>query len=240
MMTLQELMQKADTPGNTKRVPSLGMIMESGSPVIAREKLGTDIEITAFRNGYIAYRCGNDITVFPLLSCREYCGKSSFGEEVVYPYEIFADEPWHLRAYMEGEERLVHNSNNNRRYAKELSLESCLAGNRYNTLDTDGGASDPLSLMIEKEDAGEEAEKLHSVMEKLTERQRFIVIQCIVKGRMHVDVAAELGTTRMNVSDTLRKALRKMRRAYGIPDPDCSVNRFYHRKGWKKASEACG
>ena len=114
-----------------------------------------------------------------------------------------------------------------------------MAGNKYNTLDTDGGASDPLSLMIKKEEIGDEKEKLDSVMEKLTARQRFIVIQCIVNGRMHVDVAEELGTTRMNVSDTLRKALRKMRRAYGIPDPDSSVNRFYHRKGWKKASEAC-
>ena len=40
-----------------------------------------------------------------------------------------------------------------------------------------------------------------ALLRKLTEHQRFVVIECVVRGRQHKDVAKQLGTSRQTVTD---------------------------------------
>ena len=140
------------------------------------------------------------------------------------PFEAFADQPWQIRAFMEGEKRLVHNMNARRSYANELSYDAYIEG--WNMLSDDGEA-DPLRKIIEEEIRKEENDKLHSILATFTEKQRFILFQCIVNGRMQIDVANEMGTTRMNVTISLKKSLDKLREIYGVGDQKFGTNHFY-------------
>ena len=125
---------------------------------------------------------------------------------------------------MEGERRLVHNINCRRYRSKERS---------YNALFEDGnvlsdeGLSDPLLTIIEEEIRKEEIEKLHSILAAFTEKQRFVLFQCVVNGRMQIDVANEMGTTRMNVTISLRKSLDRLREYFDVSDRKFGTNHFY-------------
>lgn len=224
MMTLRELMNKVEDVSDVERVPSVLMQIDSGSPVVSSEKMGDEIEVTAFKNGYVIYQNGNRATVFPLHKCREYIENDVTGKEHEVPFEVFAEQPWQIRAFMEGEKRLVHNMNSRRRYAHELSYDAYIEG--WDML-SDDGEHDPLRAMIEEEIRKEEIEQLHRIMETLTEKQKFVLFQCVVKGRMQIDVANEMGTTRMNVTISLRKSLNKLRDFYGISDRKFGKNQFY-------------
>ena len=224
-MTLRELMDRVDEAAWTERVPSVVMIMESGSPVAASERMGDGIEVTAFENGYVIYENGRHATVFPLYKCRrDYVEKDVKDQEHGIPFEVFADQPSQIRAFMEGERRLVHNGNNCRRMAKDISYDAC--GEGWDLL-SDEGASDPLRAILEREIHEEETEVLHRALESFTEKQRFILFQCVVHGRMQIDVANEMGTTRMNVTISLQKSLKKLREVYGISGRRFERNHFY-------------
>lgn len=233
-MTLNELTGKVTRGKHRNRVPSPQEIMKSRTYAVASEKVGEDIEITAYHNGYIIYRRGNDTTVFPLYCCGDYEEKDAFGKSNVIPYAVFAEQPWQIRAFLEGEDRLVHNDNNSRAYHDTLSRDASGGSykeNRYNVLDSDKGVSDPLLILLREEEEREENEicKLNRALEGLTDNQRFVLHRCVVEGKMHIEVAEELGLTRAGVSDTLRKALRRLRKFYGIADRKFTTNHFYRR-----------
>ena len=84
-----------------------------------------------------------------------------------------------------------------------------------------------MNKVIDEETRKEEYAELHQILTTFSEKQRFVLDECIGKGRMHSEVATKMGTTRSNVTTTLRKALDKLRRIYGISDPQCRLNRYY-------------
>ena len=224
-MTLRELMNRADRVAYTKQVPTVAALMESESPVIASEKMKEDIEATAFRNGYVIYQNGDRATVFSLDDCyKAYVEVDRMDTEHALSFETFADQPWQIRVFMEGERRLVHNSNNRRRFANEISYDAFAEGGECLA---DIGL-DPLSMLCEREAREEEIQKLYDCLETMTEKQRFILIECVVKGRMHMDVAREMGTSRENVSKSLRRSLARLRTSFGVPERPFHHNRFYN------------
>lgn len=227
-MTLRELMNLVDEAAWREQVPTIVQLLQSKSPVAAAEKMGEEIEITAFQNGYVLYQNGDRATVFPLHDCRkEYVEKDQTDTEHKLSFEVFAEQPWQTRAFMEGERRLVHNSNNRRRYFNEISYDGFMEGG---SILSDEGLSDPLTLLLEAETRDEELAKLHDCLETLTEKQRFILIECVVNGRMQIDVANEMGTTRMNVSISLQRTLDKLRTSFGVGDRKFMRNTFYRPK----------
>ena len=227
MMTLRELMNKADEAAWVERVPSVVQLIESETPIICSEKMGDEIEVTAFQNGYVIYQNGTRATVFPIHISKDYVEKSVTEEEHVIPFAVFADQPWQIRAFMEGEKRLVHNTNGRRYLAGEISYDASFEG--WDML-SDEGENDPLHLILEEETRREEKAELYRMIETLTEKQRFVLIQCVVKGRMQIDVAEELGTTRMNVTIMLQKCLDRLREQYGIQGGYFGTNHFYRPK----------
>ena len=186
--------------------------------------MGDEIEVTAFRNGFVIYQNGIRATVFPLHKCREYVEKDVMKNEHVAPFEVFADQPWQIRAFMEGEKRLVHNMNVRRQYAGEISYDVYVEG--WNLL-SDDGEGDPIRMLMEEETSMEEIIKLHRILDTLTEKQKSVLYECVVKGRMQMDVADEMEVTRMSVTTALRRALKRLREGFEIADHTFPRNRFY-------------
>jgi len=224
-MTLHELMDNAVMVAFAKQVPTVASLMASESPVIVHEKMKDDIEATVLQNGYVIYQNGNRATVFSLADCREaYVEVDRMDTEHVLSFDIFADQPWQIRIFMEGERRLVHNSNNRRRSVGEISYDGfpegrmCLA---------DSGL-DPLEMLCEKEAQEEELQKLQDCLDAMTEKQRFVVVECVVKGRVHLDVAREMGNSRENVSKSLRRSLVRLRKSFGVEERPFHYNRFHN------------
>ena len=227
MMTLRELMKKADKAAWVERVPSVAQLMKDGIPAICSEKMGSGIEVTALQNGYVIYQNGAHAQLFPIHECKDYVEKSVTEEEHVLPFEVFADQPWQIRAFMEGEKRLVHNTNARRYLAGEISYDAAYEG--WDML-SDEGEADPLRAIIEEEIRREEISELHKRISTLTEKQRYVLIQCVVYGRMQIDLADELGTSRMNITQMLQRGLNKLREYYGINDRYFGTNHFYRSK----------
>ena len=217
IMTLRELMEKVDKVPAGKAIPSAPMIMASGSPVIASESMGGGIEITVFQSGYCHYREDSKAAVFPVNDCGDYMDTDAMGEEHIFPIEDFMDQPWQVRIYIEGEHRISYNRDALRRYHKEISHDVYPAD--WKIL-SDQSAMDPLFLLIEEETYREEIDLLSRSLEELTDRQRYILMECIVKGRKQADVARELGKTRPTIADSLRRSRNKLRRVFGIVSPE--------------------
>ncbi len=224
-MTLQDVLREIPAARYTKRVPSVIKLAEEGIPVLWDE-LDDDTSATIYSNGFVLFQSGDHATVFPLHDCKsyEYC---SAEEKSFIPYEEFADQPWQIRVFMEGKDRLVHNQKN-RTEGRTVSIDAYETEVVWMEL-SDQGAGDPLRIMVERETKREEIEELYRNLSKLTPHQREILILCVVKGKKREEVAAELGLTHQAVTDCLTKALRRLRRLYGVDENIGGKNNFSRR-----------
>ena len=123
-----------------------------------------------------------------------------------------------------GRSGLDHNTNARRYLAGEISYDAVYEGGEFLS---DEGEADPLRAIIEEELRREETLELHTRFATLTEKQRYVLIQCVVYGRMQIDVADEMGTSRVNVTQMLQRGLNKLREYYGINDRYFGTNHFY-------------
>ena len=72
MLTLKELRNMVEEAKVEERVPSVRGLMESGAPIVVKEVLSEQTEISVYHNGLVLYRAGNRTTVFPLHPCGDY------------------------------------------------------------------------------------------------------------------------------------------------------------------------
>ena len=226
-MTLLELMDKVKDAAAEGVRPTVQMMINPENPVVTKEAMGQDIYIAVFLNGYVFYKNDKHMTFFPLHSCRDYMEKDVMGEEHLIPFSVFADQPWQMRVFMEGEKRLVHNANSSRGYAGVISYDA-FSGDSY--LVSDGGASDPLSIMVEEVCREEEHDMLVQALASLTERQRYMLFEWVLTGKTQEEIASEINSTRANVATTLKKTLRKLRRYFGIEET-CGPSQDGLKKG---------
>lgn len=208
---MKELLSKVRDATAANRTIRLAGLLKEQSPVIASEKLGEEIEITVFENGYVAYQNGSRATVFPLHNCcRDYEETDVLGKSRVIAFETFADQPWKIRVFMEGECRIAHNKETNRN--KVLLSYNFSVDERYYL--SDQNQNNPLTMMLKKEDQDVELARLRIALKTLTKKQEYVLFQCVVERRKQKDVARELGTGARNVSDMLKRAKRKLRKYY--------------------------
>lgn len=213
-MTLHELMNLVPEAKWVVRVPSIKMLLNEAQ-VVLRDHSNPDILALVFDNGFVAYQRMGMVTVFPLHNCRDYSYKDSFGSVTEVSYEEFADQPWQIRVFMEGQDRLIHSQYNS---AMERKTRSYSAWEEDGDYASDGGAGDPLSILIRMEEP-DEKEVLWKRVKKLTDLQQKVLYECVVNGKRHYEVAAELGMTRQGVSDILSRSIRQLRKAYGVEHP---------------------
>ena len=209
-MTLRELLEVTPEAAYVGRVPSVLAIAESEARIITRVDMDAETNATVYDNGYVVFQREERATVFPLADCREYAYRDANGVKSVVPFEEFASQPWQIRVFMEGDKRLAHNG-----YNRGGATTPYDAIGEDSRMLSDQGLGDALRMLIEEETIAEEMEELHRLLNKITPKQRFVLIECVVNGRMHADVAAEMGTSRQAVTDCLKKTLCRMRRDFG-------------------------
>ena len=225
-MTLQEVLNQVPAAAWSKRVPSVIKLAEEGLPVLT-EQMDEETSAVIYSNGYVLYQSGERATVFPLHDCREYV-YNTVDEKNTIPYSEFADQPWQVRVFMEGKDRLVHNQNN-RKEGRSVSIDA-YGMDAFAEALSDMGAGDPLRMILEEERKQEEYEKLYENLARLTDRQREILTLCVVQGKTHAEAAQELGTSHQAVTDSLKKSLRRLRSMYGLKE-DCGGRNCFCRMG---------
>ncbi len=224
-MTLQEVLNQIPMAAKVKRVPSVVKLAEEGIPVLA-DQLDEDTSVVIYSNGYVVYQCENRATVFPLHDCKDY-EYATAKEKQKIPFAEFADQPWQVRVFMEGKDRLVHNQNN-RKEGRTVSVNAYDSEVRWEAL-SDRGMYDPLRILAERDEQREEMEQLYEYLEKLTRRQREILMLCVVNGKTHEEVARMLGTSRQAITDSLKKSLIRLRKLYGL-DENCGGRNCFRRR----------
>lgn len=225
-MTLQEVLNQIPEAAWCKRVPSVIKLAEEGIPVLT-DRMDENTDVTVYSNGYVVYQSGSRATVFPLHDCKDYV-YVTVEERNVIPFSVFADQPWQVRVFMEGKDRLVHN-HNNRREGRTVSIDAYDLEDCWEAL-SDRGIGDPFRILAERDEKREEMEMLYKNLAKLTKRQREILILCIVQGKTHTQAAMELGTTHQAVSESLKRSLGRLRRMYGL-DEGCGGRNCFCRMG---------
>ena len=225
-MTLQEVMNQIPAAARRLRVPSVLQLAEEGIPVL-EDTMDENTNAKIYSNGYVVYQSGSRATVFPLHDCKDYV-YNTVEEKSRIPFEEFADQPWQVRVYMEGKDRLVHNCNN-RGEGRTVSIDVYGSDALWEEL-SDLGTGDPLRMLIEGENRKEEIEALYRKLERLTDRQREILVLCVVQGKTHSEAAKVLGTSHQAVTDSLKKSIHRLRRMYGL-DEDCGGRNCFSRTG---------
>lgn len=226
-MTLQELLNLIPEAKITPRVPSYVMLSEEAVPVM-RDVMDEETSATIYNNGYVVFWQGSHATVFPLHDCKDYV-YHTVSENTNIPFSVFADQPWQVRVYMEGKDRLVHNLNN-RKEGRALSIEAD-HGDEWRRELSDRGEGDPLRLMIDAENCREEIEIVHNGWSKLTERQREIMTLCVIEGKTRAEAALALGMSSQAVTDAVRHSLRQLRKKFGLTG-DFEKRQYFAR--WEK------
>ncbi len=213
MLTLQELKQITDIPGNQGKLPTARQLRESGV-AIAKERFGGETELSVYQDGFVLYQTGKYSTVFPLHSCGDYFYKSD-GNTVHLPEKFFEREKWHLRLVLEGEDRLNRNCEVRER-CRNVS---------YSAVSEEWAVMEDLA-----EPAIEQLARLETVeeiMQMLTEKQKTVVCGYYLQEKTQGQLAEELGISRHAVRDSLIHAISKIRKKY----PLCSHGLNYGMAG---------
>ena len=203
MLTLRELRNMVEVAEVEGRVPSVKALLESDIPIAVKETLGEQAEISVYQNGLVLYRVGNRATVFPLHTCTEYIYES--GEEIFANINerFFDNENWYIRLILEGEDRLAKNQEV--RNGKKTISYSAVAED----WDVLGEEDTTLAGMIL-------CETMEEALLPLTENQRYVLKRHYLDGITQRIIAKELGVSNQAVSDMIRKAIRKVQKAYGV------------------------
>ena len=183
------------------RVPSVKALLEAKVPIIVKELLSEQAEVSVYQNGFVLYRVGKRATVFPLHSCKEYIYDSNIEALTNINERFFDNENWYIRLILEGEDRLVKNQEV--RNGKKTISYSAVAED-WNELREEDSTLAHLIL----------CETMEEALLLLTENQRYLDE---VSQR---EIAKELGVSNQAVSDMIRKAIRRVQKAYRMDKPD--------------------
>lgn len=211
MLTLQELKQIADIPEYGNRIPTAKYLRENGT-VIEKKRLGNDVEITAYQNGYVLYQVGRHFTVFPLHSCGSYLYISN-SYMVPLSGNMFEDEMWYVRLALEGEDRLNRNQEERER---DKTVSYSVVSEEWNVME-DAGLS--IQEQVEKRETVEEVLKL------LTKRQHTVVIRFFLQEKTQKQISMELGISSPAVSTILSQAIQRIRKKYPSVNREMQVIR---------------
>ncbi|NBH35719.1 sigma-70 family RNA polymerase sigma factor [Clostridiaceae bacterium] len=208
MLTLQELKQAVNVPGDREKLPTARQLRNSGE-IIAREQFGGEAELSVYRDGCVLYQVGNRSTVFSLHPCRGYFYLSD-GDNVHLPEQYFDRKKWYLRLILEGEDRLNRNREERER-SRNVSY-SAVSGEWAVMEDT---ARTVIENLVERETVEE-------MLQTLTKKQKIIVCRYYLQEKNQMQIAEELGVSRVAVRDALIHAVRKIRKknlrcSHGFP-----------------------
>jgi len=206
MLTLQELKQIVDAPGQEQKIPTAKKLKVSGT-VIVKRRLSEDAEIAVYKNGYVLYQIGSHTTVFLIHSCHEYLYESGNGTYSI-DKQLFERESWYMRLVLEGEDRL----NRNRESSEQAKLVSYSAvSEEWKVMEQEGDST--LDLLLTNETVEE-------LLQLLTEQQRMVICQFFFCQKTQKQISKELGISAPAVSRILSRAIQRVRRKYSDSEMD--------------------
>ena len=107
MVTLQEVKQLTETPEPGANVPSAKRLKDCGNVLLFR-RMGRGAKLAVYREGYAVYEIGKNATVFPVAACGDY-RYGEPGRDICIHSEVFDGLAWHIRLFLEGEDRICRN-----------------------------------------------------------------------------------------------------------------------------------
>ena len=199
MLTLKELKKIVKVADVEKRIPSVKSLKEH--KVVVKEMINADTTISVYDHGYVLYTAGNQSTVFPLHSCDDYEYVSVTGDNKEFNKEFFDNENWYIRLLMEAEDRMAYSQS-------KISTNHGVFSNSDVTDDAEimrGSSKDFVDDVIDRE-------ILHTLIKKLTERQKMVLNLVYFEEMRQQDVADYLGIKQQSVNDLLNRALKTMKK----------------------------
>ena len=132
-------------------MPGIRQLEESDARILVREMI-SDMLITVYQNGYVACRRGRESTVFRLHDCGGYTYWGALEEnEATVAQDVFDNENWYIRLYLEAEDRL--NANYERKQRRhQISLDALYADHCCDMADF---SRDGLTVLIQSSSISE-------------------------------------------------------------------------------------
>lgn len=212
MLTLQEVKQLIEMPEKSTGVPSARCLKDYGNVLLCR-KIGKGAKLTAYREGYAVYEIGKNATVFPIAACGDYVYGEP-GESTCIREEIFDSLAWHIRLFLEGEDRLCRNRES---YEREKKISYSAVSEEWPVLE------DLEESVLERLIREETIKELLSL---LTERQRIIICQFYFQKKTQKEISEEFDITPAAVRRIRAQAIRRIQKKRGI-----SMNNRRNGKG---------
>ena len=219
--TFGELKNALPSTGIT-RVPGVKQLKKKASVLLRKVTETGSIEI--YDNGFFTYEEFEKVTVFGVDRCecpelysyngrKERGGKEYVGKERGRKMEDFSEYPWDLILVSAGEARLYHNADSREEYQSEISMDAPESENNIAL------SVKPEHEIREEEEAAakwraERLKRLRKSMEKLTDRQREVVILYYVNKMTQMQIAEKLGIRQQSVLDFLGAARKKMQKNF--------------------------
>ena len=192
------------TVGKDKPTPKY--LRENEAPIA----VSADGSMAVYPSGFVTYQSVTGSTVVNLAECGSYTydfhdGKDDLPEKQTVPAEVLEQMEWSVVVALRGEEQAAENNSNrkgdrtgNRRYAYEDGTDP------WEQLENQT-EDDVLERIVRQDSIAE-------LLDCLTDRQCQIVKLYFFEQLTQQQIADELGIRQQSVTDTLRAALKRMRK----------------------------
>ena len=196
-MTIKVLLQQVDRAAEGA-LPSAKSLRNSGVEVMLQHPVNEDTEICVYQNGYVTYRSGRHVTVFPL---HDISGDYTFefvGERKTISSQKLGEMDAIIRLMMEGEDRISRNTD-------------VIYGRKKISYSQEAEDWGVMADTVDRMEQTVDRMFAESLMECLTERQKEYVRRYFFKDQQMKEIGADLGVSKQAVSDSIRQALAKMK-----------------------------
>lgn len=190
----------------TGRVPGFNQLRERAVCLLSKETASGTIEI--FDNGFYIFRECERETVYGVDRCEWPSTYTEDGKGSKKPLD-FSPYPWELILESAGSARLAHNADSREEYRGEISIDTPESENNI-----------ALSVRPEHEIREEEEgmaewhaakiKTMKAALEKLTEKQRSIMMLDRVDGLTQEQIAERLGISRRTLREHLEAIEKKL------------------------------
>lgn len=205
MLTLGELKKLVEIPEVQDRMPTVHSLRRLHIPIVVKEVLGKGNEITVYANGMVAYQSNGHGAVFYLHTCGEYRYCSNTLDTYRINEKLFENERWYIRLMLEGEDQILEN-------IKKRERVNTVS---YHAISEDWEALKTEDVLMRELLSHETIEELFL---PLTERQKSIVAKMYLEQMNQFQISNLYGISQQSVSDTIRKAIRRLRKIYRLED----------------------
>lgn len=205
--TFGELKKALPSAGN-HRVPGINQLRKKAALLLRKETASGVIEL--YDNGFFVFdECGHP-TVYGVDRCERRETYSESGRRVAGEEDPdFSLYPWELILESAGTARLAHNSDSREEYQEEISIDASESENNIAL------SVRPKHEIREEEEAMAEwhdakVKRMKEAVEKLTEKQRTIMLMDRVEKLTQEQIAKRMGISRRTLREHLEAIDKKL------------------------------